>query len=74
MIVFMIIFFVLVNGGLSFWSSYTSCSKSCGGGVKTRTRTCTNPAPNFGGADCFDVMNENVQCNTQQCPSKSFVC
>nr|CAJ65510.3 HyTSR1 protein [Hydra vulgaris] len=57
-----------INGGLSSWSSYSDCSKSCGGGVKTRTRSCTNPAPNFGGTICNDIMIEDVPCNVQQCP------
>ena len=49
-----------VNGG---WSSWSSCSKTCGGG--TRTRTCTNPAPSGGGANCVGATSE--ACNTQAC-------
>ena len=36
-----------VNGG---WSDWSACSAACG--VGTQTRTCNNPAPAFGGADC----------------------
>ena len=56
-------FFLLgaVNGGFSGWSA---CSKTCGGG--TRTRTCTNPAPRNGGSYCDGSLEES--CNRQACP------
>ena len=50
-----------VDGG---WSEYGACSAACGGG--TRTRTCTNPMPANGGADCVGEASE--ACNTQACP------
>ncbi len=50
----------LVDGG---WSAWGSCSASCGGG--NQSRTCTNPAPAYGGADCTGVNDE--PCNTQAC-------
>ena len=50
-----------VDGGFSNWSL---CSKSCGGGKQTRT--CTNPAPQNGGADCVGDLQRD--CNTQGCP------
>ena len=49
-----------VDGG---WSSFGTCSATCGGG--TQTRTCTNPAPAYGGADC--VGSASQSCNTQAC-------
>ena len=49
-----------VNGG---WSSWSSCSLSCGGG--TQTRTCTNPAPSGGGAPCSGPSSQS--CNTHSC-------
>ncbi|MBA7626508.1 hypothetical protein ES703_33959 [subsurface metagenome] len=49
-----------VDGG---WSSWGACSVSCGGG--TQTRTCTNPIPSCGGAEC--VGDSSQSCNTQAC-------
>jgi len=50
-----------VNGGYSAWST---CSATCGVGIQTRT--CTNPAPANGGADCSGLSSQT--CNTQACP------
>jgi hypothetical protein len=52
-----------VNGGYSQWSN---CSATCGGG--TQTRTCTNPTPANGGADCSTLGPSSQACNTQACP------
>jgi len=49
-----------INGG---WSEWGTCSATCGGG--TQTRTCTNPTPANGGADCEGVLSQS--CNTQSC-------
>lgn len=58
-----------INGGFSVWSSFTPCSKSCGGGIKSKTRTCTNPAPAHGGKNCtFVKETANVACNANPCP------
>ncbi|XP_078693765.1 uncharacterized protein LOC144923270 [Branchiostoma floridae x Branchiostoma belcheri] len=40
-----------VDGGWSDWVD-GACSVTCGDGVMTQTRTCTNPAPANGGAQC----------------------
>jgi len=52
----------VINGG---WSGWSGCSVSCGGG--TQTRTCTNPLPQNGGANCSGSSTQS--CNTQGCPS-----
>ncbi|GEM_PF-2202191 len=50
-----------VNGG---WSvGWSACSASCGGG--TQTRSCNNPPPANGGADCSGPSTQS--CNTQAC-------
>merc|ERR1719402_228413 len=55
-----------VNGGWSGWN-YGQCSKRCGGGTKTGSRSCTNPAPKNGGYYCSGSSTTSVSCNTQRC-------
>ena len=56
-----------VNGGWTSWYSGT-CSVPCGGdGTETRTRTCTNPAPAHGGADCSGTETDTRTCNNGIC-------
>ena len=59
---------LLVDGGYSDFGDWSVCSAECGGGIQTRTRTCTNPAPAHGGADCVGDSTETRECNTQACP------
>jgi hypothetical protein len=33
----------------------------------TQTRTCTNPAPSGGGANCGGSSSQTISCNTQAC-------
>ena len=47
------------------WSGWSTCSKTCGGGVQTKT--CNNPAPFCGGSNCSGSNSQ--ACNTQACPS-----
>ena len=67
---FFLLFFHIVNGNYSNWGPYGQCSKSCGGGVKTRNRTCTNPPPANGGEDCsvLGPDTSTMECNIQGCP------
>lgn len=57
-----------VNGGWSLWSQWGSCSRTCGGGSKTRSRTCTNPPPSAGGVSCQGSGFQTLSCNTEGCP------
>ena len=59
--------FVSVNGGWTSFGSYGSCSATCGGGIKTRHRTCKNPTPAYGGDDCHGSSAETTSCNTTPC-------
>ncbi|XP_016096582.1 A disintegrin and metalloproteinase with thrombospondin motifs 3 isoform X2 [Sinocyclocheilus grahami] len=56
------------DGAWSAWSKYGSCSRSCGTGVRFRTRQCNNPAPSNGGQDCPGVNYEYQLCNIDDCP------
>ena len=57
-----------VNGGWSNWTSFTECSASCGLGVTIRLRSCSNPAPEFGGLNCEGDSVEETECDAGPCP------
>jgi len=54
-----------VDCELSEWSSFSKCSKECGGGVQTRTRRKIS-SPENGGKAC-EVLQETQPCNTGSC-------
>lgn len=56
-----------MDGGWSDWVDAGVCSKTCGGGLKPQTRTCTNPTPANGGANCIGSATQEIVCNTQAC-------
>ena len=55
-----------VDGQYGAWSVYSTCSASCGIGLKTRTRKCSDPA--HGGAYCVDNNLEAALCQVTPCP------
>ncbi|XP_038056242.1 SCO-spondin-like [Patiria miniata] len=57
-----------VHGGYSLWTSWSQCTKSCGGGQTERTRDCTNPTPAFGGNPCVGPNIEKRLCAAFYCP------
>uniref|UniRef100_A0A3P9LNY6 ADAM metallopeptidase with thrombospondin type 1 motif, 13 n=1 Tax=Oryzias latipes TaxID=8090 RepID=A0A3P9LNY6_ORYLA len=57
----------VVHGSWSSWSDFSSCSRTCGGGVTLRTRQCNNPRPAFGGVDCKGPNIQAELCNQQPC-------
>ena len=62
---------ISVDGGWSDDDEWSKCTKRCGTGTQNRTRTCTNPEPQHGGANCTGDAEESQQCNTDPCPSKT---
>ncbi|KFO28580.1 Hemicentin-1 [Fukomys damarensis] len=59
---------VRVDGHWSEWSPWEECSKSCGRGNRTRTRTCNNPLAQHGGRPCEGNAVEIIMCNMRPCP------
>uniref|UniRef100_A0A8C4IR94 Peptidase M12B domain-containing protein n=1 Tax=Dicentrarchus labrax TaxID=13489 RepID=A0A8C4IR94_DICLA len=57
----------MVHGSWSSWSEFSTCSRTCGGGVTHRTRKCNNPRPAFGGNDCEGPDIEAELCHQQPC-------
>merc|ERR1711871_903057 len=57
-----------VDCKLNAWKDWGSCSVSCGGGRRTRTRT-RKVEPKFGGVGCAPE-SESEACNPQCCPGK----
>ena len=53
------------------FSSWTTCTKTCGGGTQVRQRQVKVPAQ-FGGEACEGGQAEQRVCNEQGCPSKYF--
>ena len=48
------------------WSGWSGCSKTCGGGTKTKTWTTTTQ-PQHGGTACPSPSTQSTSCNTQAC-------
>uniref|UniRef100_A0A8C7LAM7 ADAM metallopeptidase with thrombospondin type 1 motif, 2a n=1 Tax=Oncorhynchus kisutch TaxID=8019 RepID=A0A8C7LAM7_ONCKI len=60
------------DGAWGQWSNFGSCSRTCGGGVRFRTRQCDNPIPANGGRTCYGNSYEFQLCNLEEC-SKPLV-
>ncbi|KAF2987068.1 hypothetical protein EK904_012993, partial [Melospiza melodia maxima] len=56
------------DGSWSSWSKFGSCSRTCGGGVRSRSRSCDNPPPAYGGRPCPGATYEYQVCNAEECP------
>ncbi|CAB4055396.1 Hemicentin-1,Thrombospondin-1,Adhesion G protein-coupled receptor B3,Thrombospondin-2,Adhesion G protein-coupled receptor B1,Mucin-like protein [Lepeophtheirus salmonis] len=54
-----------IDASWSIWTSWSTCTKTCGGGSRRRSRTCT-PAQN-GGQPCIGTATDESTCNTQEC-------
>ncbi|XP_052083470.1 coadhesin-like [Mytilus californianus] len=57
-----------INGGWSEWAPWNACTVTCGEGTRTKTRSCSNPAPHHGGVDCGNDDSETQSCTKRDCP------
>ncbi|XP_030638921.1 A disintegrin and metalloproteinase with thrombospondin motifs 2 [Chanos chanos] len=55
------------DGSWGQWTKFGSCSRTCGSGVRFRTRECNNPIPANGGRTCYGNNYEFQLCNTEEC-------
>ncbi|XP_067679122.1 A disintegrin and metalloproteinase with thrombospondin motifs adt-1-like isoform X3 [Haliotis asinina] len=55
-----------VDGVWNGWETWGDCSNICGGGMRSRTRTCEGPF--FQGAPCPGEASHTEECNTFECP------
>ncbi|VDI23531.1 Hypothetical predicted protein [Mytilus galloprovincialis] len=60
--------YIVVNGNWADWTTWTSCSLSCGSGSQSRSRACSNPAPANNGLDCSGAGSETKTCTLIACP------
>ena len=60
----------LVDGSWSEWGNWSTCSHTCGGGVRSRYCNCSDPVPQYGGDDCAGSEWDTDQCNTNPCPGE----
>ena len=60
------------HGQWTTWSEWSACSKSCDLGMRSRRRSCGNPAPAFGGRVCVGQDVDTQFCdNLPNCPKTS---
>ena len=71
-VTFFILFVSVVDGNFSSWSNFGACSKTCGPGIQSRTRSCTNPRPQFGGKECVGDILESRNCSFGKYPGKAL--
>ena len=69
-ILYVLLILHVVNGGLSGWTPWSSCSRMCVRGVQTRVRQCDNPAPRCGGEPCGNGVVTKQTKGCMVCPSK----
>ena len=63
-----------VDGVWSKWGDFTKCysGSDCGIGVRSRTRSCSNPAPSNGGKECVGSFLDRELCRNKKCQGCKF--
>ncbi|XP_033066243.1 A disintegrin and metalloproteinase with thrombospondin motifs 9 isoform X1 [Trachypithecus francoisi] len=57
----------VTDGSWGSWSPFGTCSRTCGGGIKTAIRECNRPEPKNGGKYCVGRRMKFKSCNTEPC-------
>ena len=60
-----------VEGEWGEFGEWSECSAACGEGSRTRTRTCSNPVPAYGGAACQGESSETQRCTGDCLPGNT---
>ncbi|OWF34851.1 Hemicentin-1 [Mizuhopecten yessoensis] len=55
-----------VDGNFTEWMDWSECSRTCGGGNRTRERDCEGTM--YGGKPCEGEYNQTEGCNPHECP------
>ena len=70
--IYLVLFSFPVDASYDPWANWGACTEECGGGSRSRDRTCTDQQ--HGGSPCSDLsgaLTETESCNDQHCPSKN---
>ncbi|CAH1801011.1 unnamed protein product [Owenia fusiformis] len=60
-----------VNGNWGEWGDWGECNKTCGdGGVRNRSRSCSDPSPEHGGDACPGSGVEHKTCTLPNCSTE----
>ncbi|XP_070548675.1 sushi, von Willebrand factor type A, EGF and pentraxin domain-containing protein 1-like [Ptychodera flava] len=57
------------DGQWSEWSAWSSCTRTCGHGEKSRWRLCDNPPPDPEGKPCSGDIVSFANCGELECPA-----
>ncbi|XP_060555559.1 cartilage intermediate layer protein 1-like [Ruditapes philippinarum] len=63
-----------IDGGWTYWTEWSKCTKTCDSGKQTRQRYCSAPVPANGGSFCKGPRSQQRNCSDWKCPDCSFVC
>ena len=61
-----------IAGGWSEWSSWSTCSKTCGVSHRMRKRFCNNPVPKYNGSYCDGENVEYEDCKMPACINRNL--
>ena len=57
-----------VDGVWKEWGEWDECSRDCGGGGGTRSKSRDCNGPFYGGSDCVGDIAVTEECNKEPCP------